>query len=205
MADYRITAEQGIGKISALAKQEVLETIIEALTAKYGEEWVKMARVGTASSMKNVLAVRVGTLTDEDNFFHDLCTTIEVTTKSHKAKTIKGKTIDPFDFTEATEEYDGYLTEKAIKQAEAEAKKAERKARGSKTKKEKEAEKAKKTAELDKISARVEAKQKAEAEAKKYRVEVNGETVAENLAMDEAKAKRDELADSGEIKIFEQR
>lgn len=205
MADYRITAEQGIGKISALAKQEVLETIIEALTAKYGEEWVKMARVGTASSMKNVLAVRVGTLTDEDNFFHDLCTTIEVTTKSHKAKTIKGKTIDPFDFTEATEEYDGYLTEKAIKQAEAEAKKAERKARGSKTKKEKEAEKAKKTAELDEISARVEAKQKAEAEAKKYRVEVNGETVAENLAMDEAKAKRDELADSGEIKIFEQR
>lgn len=205
MADYRITAEQGIGKISALAKQEVLETIIEALTAKYGEEWVKMARVGTASSMKNVLAVRVGTLTDEDNFFHDLCTTIEVTTKSHKAKTIKGKTIDPFDFTEATEEYDGYLTEKAIKQAEAEAKKAERKARGSKTKKEKEAEKARKTAELDETSARVEAKQKAEAEAKRYRVEVNGETAAENLTMDEAKAKRNELADSGEVKIFEQR
>lgn len=205
MADYRITAEQGIGKISALAKQEVLETIIEALTAKYGEEWVKMARVGTASSMKNVLAVRVGTLTDEDNFTHDLCTTIEVTTKSHKAKTIKGKTIDPFDFTEATEEYDGYLTEKATKQAEAEAKKAERNAKGSKTKKEKEAEKAKKTAELDETSARVKAKQKAEAEAKRYRVEVNGETVAENLTMDEAKAKRNGLADSGEVKIFEQR
>lgn len=205
MADYRITAEQGIGKISALAKQEVLDTIIEALTTRYGEEWVKMARVGTASSMKNVLAVRVGTLTDEDNFPHDFCTTIEVTTKSHKAKTIKGKTTDPFDFAEATEEYDNYLTEKATKQAEAEAKKAERKAKGSKTKQEKDAEKAEKTAELNEASAKAMAKQKAKAEAKRYRVEVNGETVAENLTMDEAKAKRDELADSGETKIFEQR
>lgn len=205
MADYRITAEQGIGKISTLAKQEVLDTIIEALTARYGEEWVKMARVGTASSMKNVLAVRVGTLTDEDNFPHDFCTTVEVTTKSHKTKTIKGKTIDPFDFAEATEEYDNYLTEKTTKQAEAEAKKAERKAKGSKTKQEKEAEKAKKTAELNEASAKAKAKQKTEAKAKRYRVEANGEIVAENLTMEEAKAKRNELADSGEVKIFEQR
>lgn len=205
MADYRITAEQGIGKISALARQEVLDTIIEALTAKYGEEWVKMARIGTASSMKNVLAVRVGTLTDEDNFPHDYCTTVEVTTKSYKAKTIKGKTIEPFDFSEATEEYDSYLTKKATEQAEAEAKRAERKAKGSKTKQEKEAEKAKKTTELNEATARVEARHRAEAEAKRYRVEVDGETVAENLTMEEAKAKRDELADSGEVKIFEQR
>jgi hypothetical protein len=201
MADYRITTEQGIGKIATLAKQEVLDIIIKALTAEYGEEWVRMARVGTSSSMKNVLAVRVGELVDEDGFPHDLCTTVEITTKSHKAKTVKGKTTDPFDFVEATEEYEDYLTEKATKQAEAKAKKA----KGSKTKQEKDEEKAKKTAELNEARAKVEAKQKAEAEAKRYRVEVNGETVAENLTMDEAKAKRDELANSGEVKIFEQR
>lgn len=204
MANYTITRENGITKVSASAKAEVSTIVTEALTTAFGAKNVAMVRTG-GTSPSNVLAVRVGTLTDESGFEHDLCVTLNATVKSYKEKVTKNYTVEAFDFDACREAYEDYLTDKATKQAEAEAKKAERKAKGSKTK----AEKAKALAEAEAVlaeaSARVEAKQKAEAEAKRYRVEVDGETVAENLTFEQAKAKRAELADSGKVKIFEQR
>lgn len=204
MANYTITKENGITKISASAKAEVSTIVTEALSTAFGAENVAMVRT-SGSSPSNVLAVRVGTLTDEDGFSHDLCVTLDATVKSYKEKVTKRYTVEAFDFDACREAYEDYLTDKATKQAEAEALKAERKAKGSKTKAEKAKALAEATAELDKVGARVEAKQRAEAEAKRYRVEVDGETVAENLTMAEATAKRDELADTGNVKIFEQR
>lgn len=172
MANYTITKENGITKISASAKSEVSNIVTEALTTAFGAENVAMVRTG-GSSPSNVLAVRVGTLTDEDGFSHDLCVTLDATVKSYKERVTKRYTVEAFDFDACREAYENYLTDKATKKAEAEAKKAERKAKGSKTKTEKDAEKAKKSAELDAVSARVEAKRKAEEEAKRYVVVVN--------------------------------
>lgn len=206
MANYTITKEYGFTKISADVKAGMYDVIIPALKAQYGDENVAWGRVGlNTSSPKNVLLIRAGVLTDEEGYEHDLISSLDGSVKSYKEKKTSKYTVPVVDFDEAVEAYEAYLTDKATKQAEAEAKKAERKAKGNKTRQEKEAEKAKKTAELDEASARVEAKQRAEAEAKRYRVEVDGETVAENLTMAEATAKRDELTDSGEVKIFEQR
>ena len=200
MTNYTITKENGITKISASAKTEVSTIVTEALITAYGAENVAIVRTG-GSSPSNVLAVRVGTLTDESGFEHDLCVTLDATVKSYKEKVTKRYTVEAFDFDACREAYEDYLTDKATKKAEAEAKKAE----GSKSRAEKDAEKAKKSAELDEASARVEAKRKAEAEAKRYRVDINGETVAQNLTMEEAKAKRDELGNDGKAKIFEQK
>ena len=202
MTNYTITKENGITKISASAKTEVSTIVTEALITAYGAENVAIVRTG-GSSPSNVLAVRVGTLTDESGFEHDICVTLDATVKSYKEKVTKRYTVEAFDFDACREAYEDYLTDKATKKAE--AKKAECKAKGSKSRAEKDAEKAKKSAELDEASARVEAKRKAEAEAKRYKVDINGETVAQNLTMEEAKAKRDELSNDGKAKIFEQK
>ena len=202
MTNYTITKENGITKISASVKTEVSTIVTEALITAYGAENVAIVRTG-GSSPSNVLAVRVGTLTDESGFEHDICVTLDATVKSYKEKVTKRYTVEAFDFDACREAYEDYLTDKATKKAE--AKKAECKAKGSKSRAEKDAEKAKKSAELDEASARVEAKRKAEAEAKRYKVDINGETVAQNLTMEEAKAKRDELGSDGKAKIFEQK
>ena len=204
MTNYTITKENGITKISASAKSEVNEVITKALADAFGSENVATVRTG-GSSPVNCLAIRVGTITDESGFEHDLCVTVDTTVKSYKDRVTKRYTVEAFDFETAIVCYEDYLTDKATKKAEAEAKKAECKAKGSKSRAEKDAEKAKKSAELDEASARVEAKRKAEAEAKRYRVDINGETVAQNLTMEEAKAKRDELGSDGKAKIFEQK
>ena len=197
MTNYTITKENGITKISASAKTEVSTIVTEALITAYGAENVAIVRTG-GSSPSNVLAVRVGTLTDESGFEHDICVTLDATVKSYKERVTKRYTVEAFDFDSCREAYEDYLTDKATK-------KAEGKTKGSKSRAEKDVEKAKKSAELDEASARVEAKRKAEAEAKRYKVDINGETVAQNLTMEEAKAKRDELGSDGKAKIFEQK
>ena len=160
MANYTITKENGITKISASAKTEVSTIVTEALITAYGAENVAIVRTG-GSSPSNVLAVRVGTLTDESGFEHDICVTLDATVKSYKEKVTKRYTVEAFDFDACREAYEDYLTDKATKKAEAEAKKAECKAKDSKSRAEKDAEKAKKSAELDEASAGVEANRRA--------------------------------------------
>ena len=125
MANYTITKDTGIAKISASAKTEVSEVITKALTDVYGVENVAMVRTGGTSPV-NVLAVRVGILTDIEGFTHDLCVTLDTTVKSYKEKVTKRYTVEAFDFEACKEAYEDYLTEKAIAKAEAEAKKAEK-------------------------------------------------------------------------------
>ena len=84
-----------------------------------------MVRTGGTSPV-NVLAVRVGTLTDIEGFTHDLCVTLDTTVKSYKEKVTKRYTVEAFDFEACKEAYEDYLTEKAAAKAEAEAKKAEK-------------------------------------------------------------------------------
>jgi hypothetical protein len=174
MANYTITKENGITKISASAKSEVNEVITKALTDAFGSENVAMVRTG-GSSPVNCLAIRVGTLTDESGFEHDLCVTVDTTVKSYKDRVTKRYTVEAFDFETAVACYEDYLTEKATKQAESEARKAERKAKGNKTKSEKQAEIAARAKELDEVAARVKAKQEAELAEKVARARAKAE------------------------------
>lgn len=139
MANFKITKDMGITKINATAKAEVNTIVTNALTAAFGEDNVAMVRTGGSSAV-NVLAVRVGILTDADGYERDLCVTVDATVKSYKEKVTKKYTVEAFDFDAAKDRYDEYLTDKAAEQAEKTAKKAVTKAKGSKTKTEKEAE-----------------------------------------------------------------
>ena len=150
MADFKITKDMGITKINATAKAEVNTIVTNALVAAFGEDNVAMVRTGGSSAV-NVLAVRVGVLTDADGYERDLCVAVDATVKSYKEKVTKKYTVEAFDFDAAKDRYDEYLTDKAAEQAEkAEkaAKKAVAKANGSKTKVEKEAAMAERMAEL---------------------------------------------------------
>ena len=141
MADFKITKDMGITKINATAKAEVNTIVTNALVAAFGEDNVAMVRTGGSSAV-NVLAVRVGILTDADGYERDLCVTVDATVKSYKEKVTKKYTVEAFDFDAAKDRYDEYLTDKAAEQvekaAEKAAKKAVAKANGSKTKAEKE-------------------------------------------------------------------
>lgn len=145
MANFKITKDMGITKINATAKAEVNTVVTNALVAAFGEDNVAMVRTGGSSAV-NVLAVRVGILTDADGYENDLCVTVDTTVKSYKEKVTKKYTVEAFDFDAAKDRYDEYLTDKAAEQAEKAAKKAVTK---TKTKAEKETAMAESTAELD--------------------------------------------------------
>ena len=157
MTNYTITNDNGITKISASAKSEVNEVITKALADAFGSENVAMVRT-SGSSPVNCLAIRVGTLTDEGGFEHDLCVTVDTTVKSYKDRVTKRYTVEAFDFETAIACYENYLAEKATKKTETDAKKA----KGNKTKSEKQAEIDARAKELDEVAKRVKAKQEAE-------------------------------------------
>ena len=117
MTDFKITKDMGITKINATAKAEVNTIVTNALVAAFGEDNVAMVRTGGSSAV-NVLAVRVGILTDADGYERYLCVTVDATVKSHKEKVTKKYTVEAFDFGAAKERYDEYLTDKAVEQAE---------------------------------------------------------------------------------------
>ena len=150
MADFKITKDMGITKINATAKAEVNTIVTNALVAAFGEDNVAMARTGGSSAV-NVLAVRVGTLTDADGYERDLCVTVDATVKSYKEKVTKKYTVEAFDFDAAKDRYGEYLADKAaelVEKVEKAAKKAVTKANGSKTKAEKESAMAERMEEL---------------------------------------------------------
>ena len=82
MNTFTVTKDFGITKISAKAKADVNRIIMNALAEAYGEDNVKMVRVGS-STETNSIGVRVGELID-GGFSYELCLTVDSTVKSHK-------------------------------------------------------------------------------------------------------------------------
>lgn len=121
MNTFTVTKDFGITKISAKAKADVNQIIMNALAEAYGEDNVKMVRVGS-STETNSIGVRVGELI-EDGFSYELCLTVDSTVKSHKDKVTKRYTVEAFDFDSAVAKYENYIEEKA----EAERERAEKK------------------------------------------------------------------------------
>ena len=123
MNTFTVTKDFGITKISAKAKAEVNRIIMNALAEAYGEDNVKMVRVGS-STETNSIGVRVGELID-GGFSYELCLTVDSTVKSHKDKVTKRYTVEAFDFDSAVVKYEDYIYEKA----QTEREKAEKKAK----------------------------------------------------------------------------
>lgn len=116
MNTFTVTKDFGITKVSAKAKADVNRIIMNALAEAYGEDNVKMVRVGS-STETNSIGVRVGELI-EDGFSYELCLTVESTVKSHKDKVTKRYTVEAFDFDSAAAKYENYIEEKTEKERE---------------------------------------------------------------------------------------
>jgi len=125
MDKFVISAQNGIGKISSVVKETMVNKIMDFLKEEYGNDNVAMVRTGTSSEV-NEIGVKVGTLVDE-GFDYDLCMTVNATIKSHKDKFTKRYTVPAFDFEYSKENYENYMREKKEKELEKETKKAERK------------------------------------------------------------------------------
>ena len=141
MNTFTVTKDFGITKVSTKVKADVNQIIMNALAEAYGEDNVKMVRVGS-STETNSIGVRVGELID-GGFSYELCLTVDSTVKSHKDKVTKRYTVEAFDFDSAVERYNNHIEEKA----QAERERAEKKAkdiakRNEKAQREKEVKKA---------------------------------------------------------------
>lgn len=121
MNTFTVTKDFGITKVSAKAKADVNQIIMNALAEAYGEDNVKMVRVGS-STETNLIGVRIGELI-EDGFSYELCLTVDSTVKSHKDKVTKRYTVEAFDFDSAVAKYENYIEEKV----QAERERAEKK------------------------------------------------------------------------------
>jgi hypothetical protein len=112
-------------KIKALAKADAITTTMDLLKATFGENNVAIVRTG-ASSQVNEIAVKVGTVEDEDGFPYDLCMTLNPQIKDFKERKTATKTFEPFDFEESKAEYERYISEKAEKAEKAKEAKAKK-------------------------------------------------------------------------------
>ena len=90
-------------------------------------------------SAKNVLAARIGTVTDNENgAVYSMCVTIDISAKDFKDRVTSKKTFEAFDFDFSAEEYQRYMEEKEEKTTEKARLKKEKIARDEKVRAEKE-------------------------------------------------------------------
>ena len=134
MENITITKDITMTKAKAIAKATMTKNVINFLTEKLGEENVKMVRTPSA---KNVLAARIGKVTDGEEEY-SMCVTIDISAKDFMDRTTSKKTFEAFDFDFSAEEYERYLEEKEEKTTEKARLKEEKIKRDEKAREEKE-------------------------------------------------------------------
>lgn len=127
MMNFVETKEMTATKIKAEMKTWTAEAVMQALTDILGTENVAMARVGTATSQKNVIAAKVATV-DVNGEVVPGCVTIEIAAKNYvdAEPTAKGTARPAFDFDGTTQAYENYVLDKETKAAEKAKIKAEK-------------------------------------------------------------------------------
>lgn len=106
-------------KIKGEVKRSVMEVIIAALIAEYGEDNVSPCRTGNGQSKTNEYMVRVGEAAYGDEVY-ELCATVNASAKDYRERTgNKGQIYSPFNFDVMKEEYEIYTEEKLEKAASA--------------------------------------------------------------------------------------
>lgn len=123
MMKFVETKDYSCTKIKTEAKGWATETIIAALAEVLGAENVGMVRTGTSTSQKNEIGAVIGTV-EVDGTEMPVAVTINVAAKPYTdAPATAKRQYTAFDFAEARQTYEDYLTDKETKAAEkAEAK-----------------------------------------------------------------------------------
>lgn len=125
MMNFTMSKDNSIAKIKAEAKVSVTDMLLEKLSEIFGAENVGMVRVGNSTSKSNEIGVRLGTVT-EGSEVYDICATVNATAKEFVDRKTSKKAYTAFDFDAARKEYEDYLDDKAIKEAEKAAAKAKK-------------------------------------------------------------------------------
>ncbi len=107
---YEMTKEMTNSKIKATAKSEIISVIRGALINYFGEDSVKMVRVGSTSK-SNEIGVRMATV-DKDGESLELIATINASIKEFENRQTAKKSYTAFDFESAAREYENYCNEK---------------------------------------------------------------------------------------------
>ena len=123
MMNFVETKDHSSTKIKAEAKGWATETVIAALAEILGDENVGMVRTGTDTSQKNEIGAVIGTV-EVDGTEVPIAVTINIAAKPYtNAPATAKRQYTAFDFAEARQAYEDYLTDKETKAAEkAEAK-----------------------------------------------------------------------------------
>ena len=125
MADFTISKDTSVKNVKDAVKAEVMQVIVDALVAAYGEENVGYVRTGSGESKKTELAVRAKTV-DLGEFEAPVCVTVNGAAKDFTDRKTDKKTFNAFDYEAARLAYENYLEEKAAKAADAAEKKAKK-------------------------------------------------------------------------------
>ena len=125
MMNFTMSKDNSIAKIKTEAKASVTDMLIEKLSEVFGAENVGMVRVGNSTSKSNEIGVRLGTVT-EGSETYDICATVNATAKEFVDRKTSKKTYTAFDFDAARQEYEDYLNDKTVKEAEKAAAKAKK-------------------------------------------------------------------------------
>lgn len=138
MMNYELTKENTNAKIKSAAKADLIELFIQFLKKEFGDENVAMLRTG-GMTKTNEIGVKIGTvdINGEENY---IVATLNPTIKEFEDRKTAKKTYTAFDFEQAAEEYENYLSEKAEKAATAKKVKEENIARDAARRKKKEEE-----------------------------------------------------------------
>ena len=113
--DITITKENTLAKAKADIKAEVNEYLLECLREKYGV--AEMIRTGTEKSKSNLIGVIVGQGTGEDGETNPIVVAVNAAVKEFTNHASDKKTYVPFDFYDASAQYDSYITAKAANDA----------------------------------------------------------------------------------------
>ena len=125
MADFTISKDTTIKNVKDAVKAEVMQVIVDALIAAYGEENVAYVLTGSGQTKKKELAVRAKTV-DTGDFEVPVCVAITGACKDFTDRKTDKREFVAFDFDEAKAAYEAKLEadeEKAVAKADAKAKK----------------------------------------------------------------------------------
>jgi hypothetical protein len=125
MAKFTITKDYTNAKAKTEIKAEAMQIIMDALIAAYGEENVSWVRTGNGDSKSNEIAAIAG-MVEVDGQEVPACFTVNASAKDFVDRKTTKKTFEAFDFYKAKADYESYVAEKAEKDADRAAKKAEK-------------------------------------------------------------------------------
>lgn len=119
-----ITKDNTIQTVKANKKAEVTEKIMAYLASEYGEDAVAIVRTGNTSKT-NEIAVIVDEADYEGNV-NPIVVTINPTVKEFANRKTDKKKYEAFDFAARKAEYEKYVADKTVKDAEKAKNKAEK-------------------------------------------------------------------------------